>query len=474
MVTSAYLGIDVGTSGLKVVLVRDDGRLLGTATETYPILTAAPGRVEADPRQWIAAAERAISRMSSAVAGVKIRAVGVSGQMHGLALCDGSGRPVAPAILWPDRRAIDVLGLWRGLPAERLGALANPIVPGMTGPMLSWLAEHRPDVVDLAAVALLAKDVVRHALTSHPVVPLPPTDRSDASATLLWDLPGDTWAEDVAAAVRVPTRLLPVAVLSRRQVGRTDWLSRMVPGGTRDAAVAAGAGDTPAALLAVGPAGLHINLGTGAQVIVRRPAANREGAHGSTHLYADAADGWYAMAALQNGGLALEHAARLLDTDWEGFITAAVKGRPGAVSFLPFLTGERGGVATPASLGGWLGVGLDSTREDLARAAAEGVLFAIRRGAELLGEPASGAEITLSGGGWRSSLLVRLAADVLDRPVRRVRVPSASAVGAAILAAQCVGEDLVPERPHDSVIEPAGSSQLEDAYQRWLERSGSV
>jgi xylulokinase len=472
VVTNAYLGIDVGTSGLKAALVGDDGRLLATADEPYPIFTPAPGCVEADPREWITAAKRATSRVVSEVAEVHVRAIGVSGQMHGVVLCDESGRPVAPAILWPDRRATNVLDRWRKLPAEQLARLANPIVPGMTGPMLCWLVEHHPDVVDLAAVALLAKDVVRHALTSHPAMPLPPTDRSDASATLLWDLPRDRWAEDVAAAVGLPNRLLPVALPSSRQVGQTDWLSRMVPDATPDAAVAAGAGDTPAAVLAVGSADVHINLGTGAQVIVRRSAATRTGAHPSTHLYADATDGWYAMAALQNGGLALDHVARLLDTGWDGLIAAAARGRPGVVSFLPFLTGERGGVASPSSAGGWLGVGLDTTRDDLARAAVEGVLFAIRRGVELLGAPASGqTEVTLSGGGWRSSLLVQLAADVLGRPVRRLRLRSASAVGAAMLAARCVGDDLVPQRRQDSVVDPTGSPQLEDAYQHWLARS---
>ncbi|HEX6336414.1 MAG TPA: FGGY family carbohydrate kinase [Jiangellaceae bacterium] len=475
MVTNAYLGIDVGTSGLKAALVGDDGHLLAAADEPYPISTPRPGRVEADPGGWITAAELATVRVLSDVAEVTFTAMGVSGQMHGVVLCDESGRPVAPAILWPDRRATDVLDRWRKLPADRLAALANPIVPGMTGPLLSWLVDHHPGAVDRAAVALLPKDVVRHALTSHPATPLPPTDRSDASATLLWDLPRDTWAEDVVAAVGVPARLLPVALPSHEQVGWTDRLSRIGPGATPDTAVAAGAGDTPAALLAVGSPGMHINLGTGAQVIVRRPAATSTGAHPSTHLYADAADGWYAMAALQNGGLALDHAARLLDTDWDGLIAAATRGRPGAASFLPFLTGERGGVASPFSAGGWLGVGLDTTRDDLARAAVEGVLFAIRKGAELLGEPASGqSEITLSGGGWRSSLLVQLAADVLGRPVRRLRLRSASAVGAAILAARCVGEDLVPEHPQDPVVDSNGSSQLEDAYQRWLERSRSA
>jgi xylulokinase len=249
-------------------------------------------------------------------------------------------------------------------------------------------------------------------------------------------------------------------------------LSQIIPGGSADAAVAAGAGDTPAALLAVGGTGVHINLGTGAQVIVRRPCATCPDAHPSTHLYADAADGWYAMAALQNGGLALEHAARLLGLGWDDLMAAAARGHAATVSFLPFFTGERGGVASPSSLGGWLGVGLDTEQDDLARAAVEGVLFAIRRGVELLGPAtATEGEITLSGGGWRSALLVRLAADVLGRPVRRVGLPSASAVGAAMLAARCTGAELTVSRSTDEPVNPTASPDLNDGYQRWLDCS---
>lgn len=472
----AYLGIDVGTSGLKAALIEEGGRLVTATEDLYAVSTPAPGQVEADPREWVAAATAAVGRMAGPLARANVAAIGVAGQMHGAILCDESGQPVAPAILWPDRRAEATLESWRNLPDSRLAALANPLVPGMTGPILAWLADQRPDVVDRAAVVLHAKDVVRHALTSHPAESRPPTDRSDASATLLWDVPRDRWDEDVARAVGVPVRLLPAALPSYQDVGRTDWLSRIIPGGSGDVAVAAGAGDTPAAGLAVGSTGIHISLGTGAQVIVRRPSAANPGADPSTHLYADAGDGWYAMAALQNGGLALDQAARLLGMNWDELIAAAARGRARAVSFLPFFTGERGGVASPSSLGGWLGVGIETTRDDLSRAAVEGVLFSIRRGLELLGTQASpgSSELTLSGGGWRSPLLVQLAADVLGRPVRRIAVRSASAVGAAMLAARCAGAELTVDRFVDPPVDPTASVELEDRYLRWLNRCAAA
>jgi xylulokinase len=346
----------------------------------------------------------------------------------------------------------------------------------MTGPMVAWLARNRPEVVARTTAVLHAKDVVRLALTDRPTEPRLSTDRSDASATLLWDVAADGWAHDVVSGLGVPARLLPPVVPSYQEAGRTDWLARLVPGATEDVAVAAGAGDTPAAMLAVDASGVHVNFGTGAQVLLRLPHPANPDADPSTHLYADAADGWYAMAALQNAGLALDHAAGLLALSRPDLFAAAVRGRAGKVSFLPFLTGERGGVASPSSRGGWLGIGIETTRDDLARAAVEGVLFAIRRSTELLGPGTGAAEpvVTLSGGGWRAPLLVQLIADLLDRPTRRVRLRSASAVGAAMVAARCVGAELPVERSIDPPSEPRENPELHDAYRRWLERCSAA
>lgn len=467
----SFLGIDVGTSGLKAALVGADGRLLAESEQSYPVATPVPGHAEADPQDWITATLSATGTLADQLVRTDVAAIGVVGQMHGAVPCSESGEPVGPAILWPDRRAETELDRWLSLTDRQQATLANPLVPGMTGPIVAWLARHRPDVIARAAAVLHAKDVVRLALTDRPAEPRLLTDRSDASATLLWNVPADRWADDVAAAVGVPGRLLPPVVTNYREVGRTDWLERVAPGAAADVAVATGAGDTPAALLAVGARGVHINFGTGAQVLVRLPAPANPDADPATHLYADAGDGWYAMTALQNGGLALDRAADLLGLRQDELFTAAARGRAGNVSFLPFFSGERGGVASPASRGGWLGAGTETTSDDLARAAVEGVLFAIRRAAELLGPAAiAEPEVTLSGGGWRTPLLVRLIADILGRPVRRIGLRSASAVGGAMLAARCVDTDLEVERLLAAATEPEDSPEIEAAYQRWLER----
>ena len=207
----------------------------------------------------------------------------------------------------------------------------------MFGPILSWLVDNEASVVARAGVALLPKDVVRVGLTGEPC-----TDRSDASATLLWDVTEDAWALDIAARTGVPDRLLPAVVASEQVTGVTSWLAKTVGGGPDDVPVVAGGGDTPVAMLVAGSRGLHINLGTGAQVLLAGVAADTR-ADPDTHLYGDTEGGWYAMAAVQNAGLALDWVMTVLGLSWEDLVTVLSAPAPRrGVSFLPFLTGERG------------------------------------------------------------------------------------------------------------------------------------
>jgi xylulokinase len=443
---SAFLGIDLGTSGLKLALLGADGALLAEAEAAYEVRRPHAGWAETDPAEWVAALRSA----RAALPPVSIAAVGVTGQMHGAVLCDQSGVPVRPAVLWPDQRATAELDRWRAIPAPARDRLANPLVPGMTGPIAAWLATHEPDAVARATHLLLPKDYLRLTIAGPPV-----TERSDASATLLWDMVADGWSP--AAAALLPARLLPAVVPPDTVVGSVG-----------DTAVIAGCADTPAAMLAVGTVDdLQINLGTGAQVL-RRVAAPRPVSDPVTHLYAAADEGWYAMAAVQNAGLALDWVCGVLGFSWADLIAAAAAAPAGAggVTFLPFLTGERGGLAGPSSRGGWLGLRASTTRAELARAAVEAMVFAVRRSAELLGP--LGPAVRVTGGGAREPLVRQLLADCLGVVVRRVDVRSASATGAALLAARAVGAPVEPDRvtPPDTV--PREDRALESSYHSWL------
>lgn len=453
-----FLGIDLGTSGLKLAVVGSDGVVVAEAESAYTVDSPRHGWAETDPSAWLVALSSSLDAILPALAG--IRAAGFAGQMHGAVLCAADGAALRPAVLWPDRRAVGVLDQWRALPETDRACLANPLAPGMTGPILAWLAEHEPDTVSRASTVVLPKDYVRHRLGGAPV-----TDRSDASATLLWDVVADGWSPSAVTAAGISAALLPDVVASSEVVGEATGDLAGVP-------LVAGGADTPVALLAAGPLDpgtIHLNLGTGAQVL-RPVSAPKPALDPPVHLYADADDGWYSMAAVQNAGLALSWVQRVFDVDWPDFVALAKQSSPGAggVSFLPFVSGERGAIAPVGVRGAWVGMGVDTTRADLLRAAVEGMVFAIRRGVGLLG--AYGEPVRLTGGGGRDPFVRQLLANTLGVPVRRIEVRSASATGAAILAARGVGIALPVAASAGAEVAPRPSDEVEAAYRLWTAR----
>ncbi|MDP5182693.1 FGGY family carbohydrate kinase [Blastococcus sp. BMG 814] len=442
--TGVFLGADLGTSGLKLVALDDDGAVAAEAEAPYAYDRPAPDRAEIDVAVWRRAFDTALGELLPALRGAPVQALGLSGQMHGAVLVDSAGRALRPALLWPDSRAGAELTRWLRLPRDDRAALANPLVPGMTGPLVAWLAVHEPAVVGRAATVLLPKDALRASLVPDgPLV----TDRSDASGTLLWDVPSDAWSGAAARAAGLPFELLPAVRPSAEVAGTTPLAAGEVP-------VVVGGADTPLALLAAGTAeGLQVNLGTGAQVL--RPGWSPQPVEDPVvHGYADVEDGWYAMAALRNGGSAWAWVCDVLGLTWpELFAAAASVPGAGGVVFRPFLTGERGGVAGPDDRAGWDGLHPGTTRAHLARAAVEGVVRAVAAAAALLGGPGDGP-VVLTGGGARSAVVQQLLADELGRPVRPLALRSASAIGAAVLAARGVGADVVPQRAAEVLVAP--------------------
>ncbi|HJU98554.1 MAG TPA: FGGY family carbohydrate kinase [Jiangellaceae bacterium] len=473
---SAYLGIDLGTSGLKLTLVGSEGTVIGEAEASYGVHTPRPGHAETDPAEWAGALDEATSVLFGSLPEggepSRVASIGVTGQMHGVVLVGDDGKPVRPAVLWPDQRAVPSLSAWRALPAAARERLGNPLVAGMAGPILSWLGEHEPRSLAATEVVMSPKDWLRAVLTSDRT-----TERSDASATLLWDVVADTWSKEALQLAGVSVEQLPRVVSSDGVVGTTPIT---VPGRSGEEAVpvVAGGADTACALAAVrvaaaGVAGpeaadiLVVNVGTGIQVL--RPAVTAlASASPVTHLYADTEGGWYEMLAIQNGGFALSWVQAQLAAGWDELVALATSAPPGSSGavFVPFLTGERGGVASTSSTASWRGLTPTVGRAELARAAFEGLAFTIRRGIDVLGAQ-PGSPMVLCGGGSREPWLRQLIADVVGLPMRHVQLRSASAMGAAVLAARAVGGQLtVPATVTDLV--PAPDEALASAYERWL------
>lgn len=474
--TAGFLGIDLGTSGVKAVVVDATGTVRASATRAYPLLRSVPAAAEADPGSWwdatLAAAGLAVRE-----SGIGVAAVGVVGQMHGLVLLDDAGRPVRNALTWADGRAAGQLPAWRALPPDARARLANPLVPGMFGPLLGWVRDHDPSAFAAARWAVLPKDWLRSKLIGVPTAETV-TDPSDASATLLWDLPGDRWAVDVAGRLGLDVARLPSVVESADVVGRVHRGVATELGLPAPAVVVAGGGDTAAALLGTGlPDGdTQLTVGTGAQLV--RPVAGPipVGADPVTHLYRAAEpERWYVMAAVQNAGLALDWARTVLGATWaelEAALTAGAAGAgPGAGRlpvFVPYLTGERTPVLDDAVRARLDGLDLGHTRAELLGAVQLGVACVIRHALDAL--PGTRPEhVRLAGGGTAAPAMRQLLADVLDLAVLPPVSTGASARGAAVLAARAVGTDLPPAPPAgaEPVLPGPVSGARQEEYARY-------
>jgi xylulokinase len=427
------LGIDLGTSSVKVLLMTATGTVLGEGSSAYPVRSPQPGWAESDPQDWWAAVAIAV-RAATAEHGHSVTAIGLSGQMHGVVLCDAVGTALYPAILWADARSAGVLARYQTLEQVWRDRLSNPITTGMAGVSLLWLQQHQPAISKVARWALQPKDWLRLRLTD-----VAATEPSDASGTLMYDVAGDRWF----------TQLLHHLDL------RTDWLPDMIPSSqvagylTPSAAahldlptgipVVAGAADTAAALLGNGlrqPGIVQLTIGTGAQLatVRDRPISDP---HGNTHLFRTALpQQWYALAAMQNAGLALEWVRQILGMTWTDLYdaTSLPPGCAGLI-FLPYLTGDRTPHLDPQPLGAWVGLGLHHSRAHLARSALEGVAFSIRQGLDaLVATGITVTELRLAGGGSLNSDWRQLLADVLQVPLHSTERVAASARGAALLA----------------------------------------
>lgn len=458
------LGIDLGTSGVKVVLVDTHGKVVGLAHAPYAVEAPHPSWAQSEPSAWIAASRSAIQEVLAGIDAGRVAGVGLDGQMHALLLLDADANPVWPAMLWPDSRARSQVERWQTLPQRARAVLANPIVPGMTGPLLCWLRDHEPRAYARGVALLAAKDYVRHHL-----VPGLWTDVTDASATLLWDIPSDRWATEVITGVGLNPGLLPAARKSDETAGVLMAAAAAAWGLPAGIPVAVGCSDVAATVLGAGVSAQRrtIIVGTGAQILqadVPRAAV----AAPRFHTYCGV-DCTYAMAAIQNAGLALAWVRRVLGGTWpELYATLRAGADAAAPLFLPHLSGERVPTPVPGARGAWLGLGLDTNREDLLRSAVEGVAFAIRDGLHVL-PPVAEPLVDMVGGGARTPEFQQLLADVLGVPIRRIDVPEVTAVGAALLGWRVAGRpDIAPARGVNEVMEPRVA--MAQTYDRLFER----
>lgn len=480
------LGLDLGTGSVKAVLVNEGGTVLGEASAPYAVRSPRSGWAESQPGEWWGACASAV-RDAVGGRGSGVRAIGLSGQMHGVVLSDAGGEPLRPAVLWADARSGGQLGAYGELDPNFLQGLANPPAAGMAGPSLLWLRDNETSAYRTARWALQPKDWLRLRLTGEAAA-----EPSDASATLLYDLAADGWAWPVVEALGLRAELLAPLVPSGAAAGELTPEAAGALGLPAGLPVAAGAGDTAAAALGTGLFGegtAQLTVGTGGQIVAPRKLPSGDPDR-RTHLFRaaheDPSGRYYAMAAIQNAGLALEWVLGVLGVSWEEAYSEAFAVSPGAegVLFLPYLSGERTPHFDPHARGAWVGLGLGHGRSHMLRSAFEGVAFALREGLEALEASGSGTpELRLAGGGTSQEPWRRLLAAALGRRLAILQpgvAGVASARGAAFLAGIASGvygsarETLALAPEPVGTILPDDAELYEDAYARYLELYGRL
>jgi xylulokinase len=445
-----FLGLDVGTSGVKAILVLESGEVERSATTALSLDTPRPGWAEQDPERWWEASVASIRSVLDGIDAARVAAIGISGQMHSSVFLDREGGVIRPALLWCDgRTTAECREITERVGGEdRLRELAsNPALEGFTLPKVLWLRRHEPDAFARLATVLLPKDYLRFRLTGEVA-----TEPSDASATLMYDTARMRWSTEILDAMELPHTLVPAVGGSAEVLGRVTGEAAalcglragtpVVGGGADNACGAAGVG-------VVGPGEAVASWGTSGTVLA--PMAEPRVDHGlRAHTFCHVVPGtWYLMGVTLTAGgafnwfrdaFAAELAGRpdakqLLDAE-----AASVPAGAEGVTFLPYLQGERTPHRDAAARGAFVGLSLAHSRGHLARAVLEGVCFALRDSVEILreaGVPLS--RLLLTGGGARSPLVRRLQADIYGLPVGRVNREEGPAYGAALLAAVGAG-----------------------------------
>ncbi|BEP92479.1 xylulokinase [Acidovorax sp. A79] len=447
-----YLGIDLGTSGVKLLLLDETQAVIATADAAVPQHRPRPTWSEQHPADWLAAVEAAVPqlRAQAPAAWARVRGIGLSGHMHGAVVLGAQGQVLRPAILWNDGRAsAECAALEQAVPAARQ-VTGNLAMPGFTAPKLLWLRTHEPAVFGQIRTVLLPKDWLRLQLTGDAV-----SDMSDASGTLWLDVARRDWSDTLLAACGLARAQMPRLAEGSEATGvllpevAARW--GLPPG----VVVAAGAGDNAASAVGVGArqAGQgFVSLGTSGVVfrVADRfaPATER-----AVHAFAHALPGrWHQMSVMLSAASAFGWLARITGRA-EAQLSSAVQGmdlkrHAQAPVFLPYLSGERTPHNNAAATGVFLGLRAEHDAADMACAVMEGVGFGLMDGLQAMqaaageGGASATAPLALVGGGARSDAWAQLLASGLGCPLERPEgAHAAAALGAARLAAMACGGD---------------------------------
>lgn len=445
-----YLGVDIGTSGTKSLLIDESGNPIAEATATYPLATPKPLWTEQNPDDWWNATKSTIQAVvkKAKVKPAEVRAIGLSGQMHGSVFLNARGKVIRPALLWNDQRTsaeCEEITKRAGGREALIRMVANPALTGFTAPKLLWLRNHEPKHYDALRHLLLPKDEIRRRLTGELA-----TDASDASGMLLLDVCKRNWSTELLSKLEIDPSILAPVFESEQVTGKLKADVAAELGLTTECKVVAGAGDCAAGAVGNGIVRqgiLTASLGTSGVVFCHSDTPQYDAA-GRLHTFCHAVHGkWHMMGVTLSAAGSLQWFASQLCCELmkkKGVDPYAVLNAeadavaPGSegLFFLPYLAGERTPHADPHARGCFIGLTNKHSRGHMARSVMEGVAYSLRESLKIiesLDVPVK--EIRLSGGGAKSTLWKQILADSFGQRVCTINAEQGPAFGVALLAA---------------------------------------
>lgn len=439
------MGIDLGTSSLKTIIVNETGDVKALSHRDYSFDFPRGGYAEQDPEVWWQACCETVREAIAACGAPASEIVGASfsGQMHGLVMFDGDFRVVRPAILHCDARSgrqVEELRSMFGEDGVR-ALMMNPVYTGFLLPSLLWVREHEPENYERIRYVCLPKDYLKFRMTGELS-----SDYSDASATLAFDIINGVWSDDILKRVNVHSGMFPRCFGTTEDTGRVCAQAASLTGLSGKTAVAAGGGDQIMQSIGNGmvkPGDATVNIGSSGQVCfqIGHPVLNPQL---NTNMFCGyRKGGWILFGATMTAGLSLDWWHRIAgDMDYEQLNAevGAVQPGSGGVVFLPYLNGERTPHVNPNLSGMFLGVNIGTTRAHMTRAVMEGVAFSLMQCIEVCGTLGFKAEtLVASGGGARSKPWLQLQADIYDTPLKVSETKEQAGMGAAIAAGVAAG-----------------------------------
>ncbi|HEY2882131.1 MAG TPA: xylulokinase [Pirellulales bacterium] len=455
---SVFLGIDIGTSGTKTIAINPQGKILADATAGYPLYTPKPLWSEQDPDDWWQATVKTVRAVvkQAKLKPADVKAIGLSGQMHGSVFLDKQNRVIRKALLWNDQRTgaeCEEIERRAGGRKKLIQMVANPALTGFTAPKILWLRNNEPKNFAKLAKVLLPKDEIRRRLTGEFA-----TEVSDASGTLLLDVAKRNWSKTLLSKLELDADLLATCYESEQVTGKLTKAVAAELGLSTDCVVVGGAGDCAAGAVGNGIVSrgvLSTSIGTSGVMFVHSDEMQVD-PQGRLHTFCHAVHGkWHLMGVTLSAGGSLQWfrnklceleiaTAKKQKVDVYELLTeeaATVAAGSEGLFFLPYLSGERTPHADPDVRGSFVGLTLAHGRGHMVRAVMEGVTYSLRDSLTIirqLGVPVQ--QIRASGGGSRSQFWRQMQADVFGNNVCTINAEEGAAYGVALLAAVGAGE----------------------------------